>query len=122
MSNVNEHVRTARLALTGDLDLYRRDEVAAKLPPPGSVDRVLIDCRGVVTMDSSILTLLMRYRRSFEDAGGNPLEIVVIVTPPVRRLFEVAGVTKVITVVTAPPLDHVTDAESNAGENKAEPA
>lgn len=106
---MNEHVRTARLALTGDLDLYRRDEVAAQLPPPGAVDRVLIDCRGVETMDSSILTLLMRYRRAFEDAGGNPLEIIVIVTPAVRRLFEVAGVTKVITVVTAPPLDSVAE-------------
>lgn len=60
-------------------------------------------------MDSSILTLLMRYRRAFEDAGGNPLEIIVIVTPAVRRLFEVAGVTKVITVVTAPPLDSVAE-------------
>lgn len=113
---MNEHVRTARLALTGDLDLYRRDEVAAQLPPPGSVDRVLIDCRGVETMDSSILTLLMRYRRSFADAGGNPLEIVVIVTPSVRRLFEVAGMNRVITVVTAPPLDAVPE------KNNSEPA
>lgn len=113
---MNEHVRTARLSLTGDLDLYRRDEVAAQLPAPGTVDRVLIDCRGVETMDSSILTLLMRYRRSFQAAGGNPLEIVVIVTPPVRRLFEVAGVTKVITVVTAPPLDQV------AQKDEPEPA
>lgn len=84
--------------------MYRRDEVASALPPPEIADRVVIDMRDVTTVDSSIVAVLMRYRRSFMDAGGDAHEVVLIVSPQLRRIFEITGLTRSMTVVTAEPL------------------
>ena len=94
--------RTAHLRLEGGLDIYRRDEIAAQLPDPGSVDRVVIDCSAATSIDSTILTLLMRYRRSFASAGGDPVNIIVIVEPSLRRTFDISGLSRVLTIVSAP--------------------
>lgn len=94
--------RTARLTLQGGLDIYRRDEIQNQLPEPGSVDRVIIDCSGATSIDSTILTLLMRYRRSFAAAGGDPINIVIVVEPALRRTFDIAGLSRVLTIVSAP--------------------
>jgi len=91
-----------RVKLEGGLDIYRRDEIAALLPAPGSVDRVIVDCSDATSIDSTVLTLLMRYRRSFAAAGGDPINIVVVVEPSLRRIFEIAGLTRVLTIVSAP--------------------
>jgi anti-anti-sigma factor len=99
---VREDERTATLRLEGDLDIYRRDEIQSRLPAPGSVDRVIIDCSAATSIDSTILTMLMRYRRSFASAGGDPVNIVVIVAPSLRRIFEIAGLTRMLTIVSAP--------------------
>ncbi|HLI97710.1 MAG TPA: STAS domain-containing protein [Candidatus Baltobacteraceae bacterium] len=95
---------TAHVAFAGDLDVYRRDEVASALPPPETAERIVIDMRDVTTVDSSIVAVLMRYRRSFTDAGGDAHEVVLIVSPQLRRIFEITGLTRSMTVVTAGPL------------------
>jgi anti-anti-sigma factor len=94
-----------RVVLEGELDLYRRDEIAAALPPAESVDRVILDMRGVTVMDSSIIALLMRYRRAFVEHGKNPHDIVIVVPPPLRRIFEITGLLKLLTIVSAPITD-----------------
>ena len=100
--HVREDERTAVLRLQGDLDIYRRGEVESQLPQPGTVDRVIIDCSAATSIDSTILSLLMRYRRSFASAGGDPVNIVVVVDPALRRIFEIAGLSRVLTIVSAP--------------------
>ena len=92
---------TAHVAFAGDLDVYRRDEIAASLPQAETADRVVVDMREVTTVDSSIIAVFMRYRRSFLDAGGDAHEIVLIVRPQLRRIFEITGLTRSLTVVTA---------------------
>ncbi len=93
--------RTVRLAFEGDLDVYRCDEFKSALPPPESIDRLIIDVRAARTVDSSIITTLMRYRRSFVQAGGDGHEIIVIVSPNLRRIFEITGLVNSLTVVSA---------------------
>lgn len=99
---MREDERTATLRFEGGLDIYRRDEIERALPEPGTVDRVIIDCSGATSIDSTVLTLLMRYRRSFASAGGDPVNIVIVVEPSLRRIFEIAGLTRMLTIVSAP--------------------
>lgn len=58
--------------------------------------------RNATLIDSSIIAVLMRYRRSFMDAGKDGLDIVVLVPPVFRRIFEITGLVKLLTIVTAP--------------------
>ncbi len=99
---VPEEERTATVRLEGGLDIYRRGEIISRLPEPGTVDRVIIDCTNATSIDSTILSALMRYRRSFASAGGDPVNIVVVVEPSLRRIFEIAGLSRVLTIVSAP--------------------
>ena len=98
---MDQNERAATVAFSGDLDVYRRDEIASALPHPGSIDRVVIDMREAAILDSSIVAVLMRYRRQFIEAGGNPLNIVVVVPQTLRRIFEITGLVSLMTVVTA---------------------
>lgn len=81
--------------------MYRRDEIAAALPPPASIDRLIIDLREVSILDSTVLSQFMRYRRAFMETGKDPHEIVVVVKPQLRRIFEITGLIKSLTVVSA---------------------
>lgn len=103
--------RTAQIRLEGGLDIYRREEIAALLPEPGSFDRVVLDCTAATSIDSTILTLLMRYRRNFASAGGDPVNIIIIVEPALRRTFDIAGLSRVLTIVSAPSRTQAKDAE-----------
>jgi anti-anti-sigma factor len=93
--------RTARISLAGDLDIYRRDEIVAMFPFAESIDRVIIDLREATSLDSTILSAFMRYRRTFVDAGKDPHEIVIVVNPQLRRVFEITGLLNSLTVVSA---------------------
>lgn len=42
----------------------------------------------------------MRYRRTFVDAGKDAHEIVIIVQPQLRRVFEITGLMKSLTIVS----------------------
>lgn len=101
--------RAVRIAFAGDLDMYRRDEVTAALPQPGSIDRLVIDLREVTILDSTILSQFMRYRRTFIETGKDPHEIIVVVKPQLRRIFEITGLIKSLTVVSAASEVETTD-------------
>lgn len=107
--------RTARISFAGDLDVYRREEISSALPSPESIDRLIIDLREATIIDSSILAILMRYRRTFVDAGKDPHEIVVIVQPQLRRVFEITGLMKSLTIVSG------TSEMGSTGTAAAEP-
>lgn len=94
--------RTARVAFSGALDIYRVPEVEGALPPVWSAERVVLDFSAVTSVDSTVLTVLLRYRRRFEEAGHSALDIVVITNANVKRAFEISGLTRVITVITSP--------------------
>lgn len=108
--------RTAQITFSGDIDFYRRDEIAAALPPAQDVERVVIDMRDVDVIDSSFVSVLMRYRRAFVAAGRAEHDIVLVVSPNVRRMLEITGLTTVLTVVSAAAN---TPIETHAGEARA---
>lgn len=95
--------RTVRVQLSGGLDISRRDEIARLLPDPRSAERVVIDCTAADCVDSTIIMVFMRYRRNFMAAGGDPVNIVIVVQPNLRRVLEIAGLTRSMTIVSAPP-------------------
>ena len=95
-----EYGRVVRITLQGDLDLYRRGEVVAALPRPQTVDRLIVDCSRVTSLDSSIMAVLMHYRRDFLNAGHDAANLVVIVNPSIRRFFEIVGLQSFLTLVT----------------------
>ena len=89
----------AEVTLAGDLDLSQWAEVAADLPAPDEFSRVVIDCSTVTSMDSPVVSVLLRYRRAFVAAGNDPLNIVILASPQVQRLFDISGVAKLVTVI-----------------------
>lgn len=103
---VTSDERTARIVLSGALDVYSKPHVESLLPDPESVDRVIIDCSNVTIVESAVLTVLMRYRRRFQEAGRDPVEIIIVVNPSVRRIFDITGLNRVLTIVSAADSTH----------------
>lgn len=95
------HLKTSIVTLHGDLGLYDESRVEAMLPAPNEIERLVIDCSHVHSLDSTILALFMKYRRAFQIAGHNPLDIVFIATPRLERLFELTGISRAMTVLPA---------------------
>ena len=88
------------ITLHGDLGLGDRDRIAGLFPNPDTTERLVIDCSDVGSMDSSILALIMTYRRRVQIAGLDPLTTIVAIAPPrLHRLFELTGITRAITVL-----------------------
>jgi anti-anti-sigma factor len=91
------------IRLHGDLGLADRDRIEGLLPPPEAIQRIVLDCSDVGSMDSSILALIMIYRRRLQIAGRDPLAAIVAIAPPrLTRLFELTGISRAITVLPAP--------------------
>lgn len=90
------------ITLSGDLDLSRRDVVTDMLPGPSTVDRLVIDCSAVTSIESVIIAVFMRYRRKFTAAARDPLNIIFIVSPELRRRFDATGMSEWFTVINAP--------------------
>ena len=90
------------ITLSGDLDLSRRDAVNDMLPPASTVERLIIDCSEVTSIESVVIAVFMRYRRKFTAAGRDPFNITFIVSPNLRRTFDITGMSQWFTVVTSP--------------------
>jgi len=91
------------IALHGDLGLADRDRIAGLFPDPQTAERLVIDCTDARSLDSSILALIMTYRRRVQIAGKDPLATIVAIAPPrLLRLFELTGISRAITVL---PID-----------------
>lgn len=91
-------MRSITVTLSGELDLSMRQAVAAALPSI-SFDRLVIDCTAVTSIESVVIAVFMRYRRKWIAEGGDPLNIVFLVSPQLRRTFEIAGMSEWFTIV-----------------------
>lgn len=98
-SDLSEEKRTVRVAFSGCLDVYSVKHVESLFPNPEDADRLALDCSEVSIIESALLTVLMRYRRAWERAGHDPLDIVIIVSPGVRRIFDITGLSGVMTIL-----------------------
>jgi anti-anti-sigma factor len=88
---------TARVAVTGDVDLAAADRLLAAVAPlirPGA--EVIVDCASVRFLDSAGLRTLLELNRKAQETGGT----MVLAAPSeaVSRLLELAGVTELFTV------------------------
>lgn len=89
--------------LQGDLSLERQAEIEAALPAVDPNVRVVLDCSRVSSADSSVIRIFMRFRRAYAEAGGDPqTNIIIIASPQMRRLLEIVGLSRWVTVVNAP--------------------
>lgn len=95
--------------LSGDLGFTDRERVLALFPPPPPSGRVVFDCSRVTSIDSAILAAFVIYRRRFQIAGRDPLDIVCLVSERVERLFEIVGLSRMLTVVRAAPVETPLD-------------
>ena len=86
----------AYLALDGELDIFRRDEIRHALPDPANISSIVINCLRATYIDSVILGALVGFRRDFVGAGGDPKNFVFILAKGslLHRTFELAGLTK----------------------------
>ena len=72
------------VSFSGELDIWKQDEVEALLSPlDGSVPAV-VDLSNVRYLDSAFLSALIRLRRRLPDVSIT----LVIATPSVRRVLE----------------------------------
>ena len=97
---VVESERSAYVVLEGDLDIFRKSEVASALPDPARVDSVVINCSRAAYIDSLVLGMLVQFRRQFVAAGGDPRALVLMLPRegPIRRTFELTGLTRLFEI------------------------
>lgn len=93
--------RALLVTLHGDLDLSERDKVEGALPAVSAVDRLVVDCARVTSIETVVIAAFMRYRREWIAAGRDPLDIIFIASPQLRRTFDIAGMSTFFTVITA---------------------
>lgn len=95
--------RSITVTLAGDLDLSLREQVALALPEPKGLDRLVIDCTAVMSIESVIISVFMRYRRKWIAEGGDPLNIVFLASNALSRTFEIAGMSEWFTIIRVEP-------------------
>jgi anti-anti-sigma factor len=98
---------SAYVVLDGDLDLFRKAEVAAALPDPEKIESAIINCTKAAYIDSMILGMLVHFRRQFVAAGGDPQQLMLMLpkTGPIRRTFELTGLTRLFAIAYSDPTD-----------------
>lgn len=82
------------LRLEGEWDIYRREELSDQLRPAYTHPNVIVDLSRVEYMDSTGLSAFVRMRNTRKAAGFAPSRFV-IVSPNVRRIFELTGLDNV---------------------------
>jgi anti-anti-sigma factor len=91
--------KTYSLSFDGDLSSYAAAGVDTALPSPAAYTRVVIDCTAVTSMDSSIVAVFMRFRKSFIAAGNDPHNIVILGSAQLRAFFDLTGLARFVTVI-----------------------
>ena len=94
---MNDNARPpAYVVLSGELDLFRKNEVRAAFPDPGAVGSVVVNCTRAAYIDSTIIGMLVGLRRDFVSAGGDPANFILLTNKEsiVCRALDLAGVTK----------------------------
>jgi anti-anti-sigma factor len=95
----------AYVTLEGDLDFTKRARVAELLPDPATLRSALINCSRLTYADSTVVGMLVQFRRRFLESGGKPDELVMILPPEgsARAMLDITGMAKLFTVVELHP-------------------
>lgn len=78
------------VTLSGDLDIFREDELRAALEPTYDVAAVVIDFTAVPYIDSTALGALVRMRR-IRGERGFPAAKLVMPSRHLRRILEITA-------------------------------
>jgi anti-anti-sigma factor len=102
----------AYVVLDGDVDISRRTELLAALPPLQSLKHVVVNLTRVTYIDSFMLGALVQFRANFIAAGGRPENLMLVVTKGgiLERTFELAGLNKLFSIAFVEPSDRLEDA------------
>jgi anti-anti-sigma factor len=97
----------AYVVLDGELDIFRRVEIASALPDPADVKTAVINLARATYIDSMVLGMLVGFRRAFVDAGGAVGNLVLMLPKegPIRRTFEISGLTRLFPTAYVEPTD-----------------
>jgi anti-anti-sigma factor len=89
----DESLQTYRIALEGEYDVSRSKELDEIFGAAIAADRVIIDFSKTTYIDSMMLKALLRLREQM--SKRQPGEVVLLnVSPQVRRIFSISGLTK----------------------------
>ena len=80
------------ITLSGDWDIYRRDELETVLRPARECAEVVLDFSAVTYADSTVLSALAAMRKERVARGYPPSHVVP--SPPVTRLFEITQMSR----------------------------
>lgn len=88
------------VVLDGDLDIDSREEIAEALPPPEQITGGVINLARATYVDSTLLGMLVQFRRNFIKSGGDPSNLILVLAKngKVRRTFELTGMNRLFSV------------------------
>lgn len=91
---------TFRIALAGEVDMYTSPEFRDDLRSciERGAEEVIIDLSEATFIDSTFLGVLLGGMRSLGERGG---EISVVCPDPIREIFEITGLDRVLTIAGA---------------------
>lgn len=75
------------IALSGEWDIYRRDELESALHPARECEEVVLDFSAVTYADSTVLSALATMRKARVERGFPPSRVVP--STSITRLFEI---------------------------------
>ncbi len=87
------------VSFSGELDIWQEGDVEAKLAGFDGTRPVIVDLSEVRYLDSAFLSALVRLRRRLPDSRIT----LVVVTPSVRRIFELTEMHRLFDIVRALP-------------------
>jgi anti-anti-sigma factor len=87
------------VSFSGELDIWKEGDVEAKLAAPDGTCPVVVDLSAVRYLDSAFLSALVRLRRRLPDCSIT----LVVVTPSVRRIFELTEMHRLFQIVRSLP-------------------
>lgn len=88
---------TTVIRLSGDYDIYRRDELARTLAAAHDAQEVTLDFSDVPYIDSTAIGCLIGLKKRM-NANGPALIRIVGVQPNVRRILELTQLEKIFNV------------------------
>lgn len=84
---------------SGEYDLARKEELRRQLTPLTTVERAVLDFTDVTFIDSSCLVELLRANRMRDEAGLEPLTILIRPDGVVQRVFDITQLSAALNVV-----------------------
>ncbi|HJU37429.1 MAG TPA: STAS domain-containing protein [Gaiellaceae bacterium] len=92
---------TYRIALAGEFDMFTAPEFRHDLHSciEHGATEVIVDLGGATFIDSTFLGVLLGGMRSLRERGG---EIRVACPDSLRKIFEITGLDRVLTITQAP--------------------